>query len=92
MGRPDGQVLLTGDGNFTPAELLVRYGTGDASFVAAPKFADNRYYFLAPDSPGVDAGTDVSWKELGSEGTAPRYPSILIDGEEAVLLLWGKMN
>jgi hypothetical protein len=63
-----------------------------------------RYYFLTPDSPGIDAGTDVGlpfagkapdvgWKELGSEGTAPKYPPVLIDGkddEDIILYLWGK--
>lgn len=106
QGKHNGQVLLTSDGSFTPAAFLDRYSTGEASFVAAPKFAydSERYYFLTSDSPAVDAGTDVGlpfagkapdvgWKELGNEATAPKYPSALIDGEDdedSILYLWGK--
>lgn len=105
---PAGHVIVTGFGHdpFTVAGFVEEYGTGEASFLAEPEFANGTdlYYFLTPDSPGIDAGTDVGlpfigeapdlgWKELGSESTVPEYPPVLIDGEDdddAILYLWGK--
>ncbi len=104
---PTGSLIRTDDGAFTLASFLAKYGTGEDSFVAEPGFAsaDDGHYFLAPDSPAVDAGADVGlpfagkapdlgWKELGSEDTAPKYPPFLIDGgqddEAKILYLWGK--
>jgi hypothetical protein len=105
---PGNALLVTSEGRFTPERFLAEYDTGEASFVAAPKFARDRdrYYFLMPGSPGIDAGTDVGlpfagkapdvgWKELGSEATAPKYPPVLIDGkddQDSVLYLWGKIQ
>jgi len=103
---PPERLIRTDDGSFSLTKFLDEYGTGEASFITEPKFtdADGRYYLLSPESPGVDAGMDVGlpfsgkapdlgWKELGSEDTAPRYPPVMIDGEDdedAVLYLWGK--
>ncbi|MDP6354560.1 MAG: right-handed parallel beta-helix repeat-containing protein [Planctomycetota bacterium] len=106
VAKPDGRVLQTNEGNFTPAAFLAKYGTGKASQFVAPKFEEEsvRHYFLTGGSPGIDGGTDVGlpfagkapdagWKELGSEADAPRYPNVIIDGKEddaAILYLWGK--
>ncbi len=103
---PASRLIRTDDGSFSLTEFVAKYGTGEASLAAEPKFADGNghYYFLKPDSPGIDAGTgvelpfvgrapDLGWKELGSEAEAPEYPSVLIDGEDdedAILYLWGK--
>ncbi len=105
---PAGHVIVTGEShyNFTVAGFVDEYGTGEASFLAGPEFTNiaDLYYFLASDSPGVDAGTDVGlpfagnapdlgWKEVGSESTAPEYPLLMIDGEDdddAIIELWGK--
>jgi len=108
MGRPDGRVLHTKDGYFTPGDFLTRYGTGEDSSIPEPIFADAfpRYYFLTKDSPCVDAGTDASltftgkapdvgWKDLGMENEAPAIPEFLIRGEDdtdAILYLWGKTD
>jgi len=105
---PVGSLIRTDDGAFTLESFLAKYGTGEASFVAEPGFrdTDDGYYLLSPDSPAVDAGTDVGlpfmgktpdlgWKELGSEDTAPKYPPFLIDGEDdeaKILYLWGKSD
>jgi len=111
QAKPDiffsaGRLIRTDDGSFSLTEFLAKYDTGEASFIAEPKFADSsdHYYFLTPDSAGVDSGTDVGlpftgrapdlgWRELGSEATAPKYPPVLINGEDdegAILYLWGK--
>ena len=107
-GLPENALLVTSEGRFTPERFLAQYHTGEASFSAAAKFAcdKDRYYFLAPGSPGIDVGMDVGlpfagrapdvgWKELGSEATAPRYPQALIDvedDEDSILYLWGKIQ
>jgi hypothetical protein len=95
VARPDGKVIHTNQGAFTPDGFAARYRTGQGSFVAMPAFASDsdRLFFLTAASPAVDAGTelgvpfrgrapDVGWKELGAERTAPGYPPFLIgDGE-----------
>ncbi|MBN1670827.1 MAG: right-handed parallel beta-helix repeat-containing protein [Kiritimatiellae bacterium] len=104
--RPDG-LLITSDYRQVPLEEYPwKYGTGESLMHADPKFRDPAAdrFFLAPDSPAVDAGTDVGlpfkgkapdigWKELGGEAAAPAYPPFLIgDGrndEAEVLYLWG---
>jgi parallel beta-helix repeat protein len=107
-GLSDDALLVTSEGSFSPATFLAQYGTGEASSVAKPRFAYETefYYFLTPNSPAVNAGTDVmlpfageapdvGWKELGYEATAPRYPPSLIDGEDDqdwILYLWGKVQ
>ena len=108
IAKPDGRVLQTNEGGFTPAQLLAKYGTGRGCTVAAPKLCNDRglYYFLRPDSPGVDAGVDVGltfsgkapdvgWVEVGDEARVPKYPEVLVDSkddEAAVLYLWGKSS
>jgi len=93
--KPGGDVINVWTGSrhdpFTPQEFLSRYGTGQGSFVADPKFQSTTdgYYFLRSTSPAVDAGVDVGlpysgsapdigWKELGDEDSAPQYPPFLI--------------
>ena len=104
---PAGSLVRTDDGAFTLESFLAKYSTGEASPLAEPGLAatDDGYYSLSPDSPAVDAGTDVGlpfmgkapdlgWKELGTEDTAPKYPPFLIDGEDdeaKILHLWGKI-
>jgi len=120
-GRPDGRVIQTAEGHtktpdgqlvhrgavdFTPAELLAKYGTGGDCVIADPLFAamGRMAYFLSPGSPALGRGIpvgfphrgaapDLGWKELGAEDTAPSLPAELIDGEEdekLILRLWGK--
>ena len=93
--KPDGRVLQTNEGNFTPTQFLAKYRTGQGNLVQRPRFRDETdlRFLLAPGSPGVDMGTDVGlpfkgrapdvgWKELGDEASAPPYPPFLIgDGE-----------
>jgi len=113
-GKHDGRVLVTGDGRMTPAEFLGRYQTGQDTLCVPPGFAPaslgpgRPYYFLAENSPALDAGADVGlvcdgagpdlgWKERGRlERAAPRYPERLIEGRgdesAAILALWGKLD
>ncbi|MBN1674300.1 MAG: right-handed parallel beta-helix repeat-containing protein [Kiritimatiellae bacterium] len=107
LRKPDGRVLQTKEGNFAPADFLAKYRTGQGNAVQPPQFREegDLRYFLAPGSPGVDAGADVGlpfkgrapdagWKEVGDEAAAPPYPPFLIgDGENdeaEILYLWGK--
>ena len=106
-GKRHDRVIRTWEDEFSPAEFVARFGQGQASRIADPKFVQVKegYYFLAADSPAVDAGVnvglpfrgkapDLGWKERGLEKDAPRYPEVMLTGEpgdEAVLLyLWGK--
>jgi len=107
---PAGHIIKTGENHrgFTVEDFLEEYGTGEFSFVAEPEFTNSSdsYYFLTPKSPGVNAGTDVGlpfkgpspdlgWKERKSEASAPKYPPMMIDGEDdddAILYFWGKQK
>ena len=96
---------------YRPESFRKAFGQGQGSLVAAPKLVEKgaHYYFLGPDSPAVGAGADVGlpfkgkapdlgWKQRGNEGSAPKYPEVLITGHDeaaddaAVLYLWGKVK
>ncbi|MBN1670826.1 MAG: right-handed parallel beta-helix repeat-containing protein [Kiritimatiellae bacterium] len=95
VARPDGKVIHSKQGSFTPAEFSAKYRTGMNSLVAKPRFTNltDRLFVLAPGSPGIDMGVnlglpfsgrapDIGWTELGSNQRLPAYPPFLIgDGE-----------
>lgn len=103
---PQGALIRTDDGEFTVSEFEQRYSTATDTIVASPGLTaiERGYYLLSPDSPAIDAGTDVGlpytgqapdlgWKEINETDTVPDYPGVLIDGgddAEKILRLWGK--
>jgi hypothetical protein len=94
VGKPDGRVIQTPEGNFTCEEFDKRHVSCDANLFAPPglRAMKEHYFFLEPDSPAVDRGAplwlgfagetpDLGWKEIGTEGDAPEYPRSIIYGE-----------
>ena len=104
--RPIDRLFRTWRRQLSPEQFVERFNAAQDTIVAEPKLArvEERYYFLAPDSPAVNAGEevgrecedrrpDMGWKELGDEASAPKYPPALITGREdeaTILWLWGK--
>ncbi|OGV86339.1 MAG: hypothetical protein A3K19_33865 [Lentisphaerae bacterium RIFOXYB12_FULL_65_16] len=106
VGRPDGRVIQTRDGDLTPAEMAARYGTCRTDLIADPRFLvePERYCTPAPVSPAMGCGAAVApvrasgcaavlgWKAAGDR-SGPKYPAALITGKDddaVVLWLWGK--
>ena len=67
-----GDTVLVAPGRYVEN---IRFGEPGASLTRDPRFADSVHYYLAPDSPAVDAGDPASPGDPMAGGR-PRAPAL----------------
>lgn len=106
VGRPDGRIIQTLDGDLTLAEMKMKYGACQTDVVADPRFqfGPDRYFIPKEMNPGkisnisapkrqaAGSGQVSGWK-VPDDNSRPNYPAAIITGKNddaVVLWLWGK--